>query len=71
MCCMQMVRTDVHDDRSTDEWRRLCESAPLRGSISCVRIDVEWKDQGWGNQKGRVIVLAGTQSTWVTTVRLC
>ena len=51
---MQLQRTDVHNSDSTDAWVRLCDSAPLRGALGYVRMELEWKDQGWGNQKGLV-----------------
>jgi len=45
----------VNDSQSSDGWKRLCTLA-CRATVGSLKIGADWKDQGWGNRKGRVRV---------------
>jgi len=40
----------------SDEYASFCKSGPLAGKVASLQFEIEWKDQDWGNKKGRIRV---------------
>jgi hypothetical protein len=42
---------------ASDEWQSLNkQTAEIKGQVLQIECSVNWKDQGWGNRKGKVMV---------------
>jgi len=46
----------VNDSQNSDGWKRVCTLA-CRATVASLKIGADWKDQGFGNRKGRVRVV--------------
>lgn len=41
-----------HSSHSSDHYIELMPSVPLLGAVKQIKVEWQWVDQGWGNQKG-------------------
>eukprot|EP00933_Yihiella_yeosuensis_P055829 TRINITY_DN5475_c1_g1_i1.p1 TRINITY_DN5475_c1_g1~~TRINITY_DN5475_c1_g1_i1.p1 ORF type:complete len:181 (+),score=53.92 TRINITY_DN5475_c1_g1_i1:69-545(+) len=50
----ELVVEELHNDESTDAWHELGKLEIQCKTVATLDVTCEWRDQGWGNQKGDI-----------------